>query len=161
MNISEIMDLYGIKQAAAYKWKKALSNLGLEITRENLDKIKSQEINLTHALSGSTVETVENTVETIENSIVPIENTVEITVENNVETSSVPAANSGFGLSIGRLQELNSEAELEVLVKSKLKEFHESKLQSQRSQELKSKISEVQKVDPKELGKMLDLLGVA
>ncbi len=157
MNISEIMDLYGIKQAAAYKWKKALSNLGLEITRENLDKIKSQEINLTHALSGS----VENTVETIENSIVPIENTVEITVENNVETSSVPAANSGFGLSIGRLQELNSEAELEVLVKSKLKEFHESKLQSQRSQELKSKISEVQKVDPKELGKMLDLLGVA
>jgi hypothetical protein len=75
--------------------------------------------------------------------------------------SPAPMMDSGFGLSIGRLQELNSEAELEVLVKSKLKDFHESKLQSQRSQELKSRIEEVKIFDPKNLGEMLSGLGVA
>ena len=68
---------------------------------------------------------------------------------------------SGFGLSLGRLQELNSEAELEVLVRSKLREYHESQLQSRRSQELKSKITEVSNLDPKNLGVMLSRLGVA
>lgn len=146
MSILEIMNLYDIKQPTAYKWKKALSNLGLDYTEENFNKIRDGEIILSQALSQAAIVTVENTVEE------PIE---------IAETSTMsPAIDSGFGLSIGRLQELNSEAELEVLVKSKLKDYHESQLQSRRSQELKSKISEVKNVDPKELGKMLSLLGV-
>lgn len=146
MSILEIMNLYDIKQPTAYKWKKALTNLGLDYTEENFNKIRDGEIILSQALSQTSIVTVESSVEE------PIE---------IAETSTMsPAVDSGFGLSIGRLQELNSEAELEVLVKSKLKDYHESQLQSRRSQELKSKISEVKNVDPKELGKMLSLLGV-
>jgi hypothetical protein len=153
ISIAEIQSRYGIKQSAAYKWRTALRNLHLEESWENYERISNREINLSAALKGSLIAVVE---------------TAKIQAHNAQEQPTVTAApapaammDSGFGLSIGRLQELNSEAELEVLVKSKLKDFHESKLQSQRSQELKSRIEEVKIFDPKNLGEMLSGLGVA
>jgi hypothetical protein len=156
ISIAEIQSRYKIKQSAAYKWRTALRNLHLEESWENYDRISNREINLSAALKGSSIAVVE---------------TAKIQAHNHAqEPPTVTAApapapasmmDSGFGLSIGRLQELNSEAELEVLVKSKLKDFHESKLQSQRSQELKSRIEEVKIFDPKNLGEMLSGLGVA
>jgi hypothetical protein len=156
ISIAEIQSKYGIKQSAAYKWRTALRNLKLIESWENYDRINNREINLSGAVKGSLIAVVE---------------TAKIQAHNHaqeqptVTAASAPAPapmmDSGFGLSIGRLQELNSEAELEVLVKSKLKDFHESKLQSQRSQELKSRIEEVKIFDPKNLGEMLSGLGVA
>jgi hypothetical protein len=153
ISIAEIQSKYGIKQSAAYKWRTALRNLHLEESWENYDRISNREINLSAALKGSSIAVVETA-------------TIQARAQEPPIVSAAPAApvpmmDSGFGLSIGRLQELNSEAELEVLVKSKLKDFHESKLQSQRSQELKSRIEEVKIFDPKNLGEMLSGLGVA
>jgi hypothetical protein len=119
-----------------------------------LRSINNREINLSGAVKGSSIAVVE---------------TAKIQAHNHAQEqptvtaapAPAPMMDSGFGLSVGRLQELNSEAELEVLVKSKLKDFHESKLQSQRSQELKSRIEEVKIFDPKNLGEMLSGLGVA
>jgi len=154
ISIAEIQSKYGIKQSAAYKWRTALRNLKLDESWENYDRINNREINLSGAVKGSSIAVVE---------------TAKIQAPNHAQeqptltAAPAPASimDSGFGLSIGRLQELNSEAELEVLVKSKLKDFHESKLQSQRSQELKSRIEEVKIFDPKNLGEMLSGLGVA
>jgi transposase-like protein len=156
ISIAEIKSKYGIKQSAAYKWRTALRNLKLDESWENYDRINNREINLSGAVKGSSIAVVE---------------TAKIQAHNHAQeqptvtaasaAAPAPMMDSGFGLSIGRLQELNSEAELEVLVKSKLKDFHESKLQSQRSQELKSRIEEVKIFDPKNLGEMLSGLGVA
>jgi hypothetical protein len=152
ISIAEIQSKYGIKQSAAYKWRTALRNLKLIESWENYDRINNREINLSGAVKNSSIAVVE---------------TAKIQAHNHaqeqptVTAAPAPMMDSGFGLSIGRLQELNSEAELEVLVKSKLKDFHESKLQSERSQELKSRIEEVKILDPKNLGEMLSGLGVA
>jgi hypothetical protein len=156
ISIAEIQSHYKIKQSAAYKWRTALKKLQLEESWENYDRINNREINLSGAVKGSSIAVVE---------------TAKIQAHNHAQEqptvtaapapTPAPMMDSGFGLSIGRLQELNSEAELEVLVKSKLKDFHESKLQSQRSQELKSRIEEVKIFDPKNLGQMLRGLGVA
>jgi hypothetical protein len=154
ISLAEIQSHYKIKQSAAYKWRTALKKLQLEQSWENYDRINSREINLSGAMKGSSIAVVEP-------SNIQAHNHAQ--EQPTVTAAPAPAAmmDSGFGLSIGRLQELNSEAELEVLVKSKLKDFHESKLQSQRSQELKSRIEEVKIFDPKKLGEMLSGLGVA
>lgn len=156
ISINAIKSKYGIKQSAAYKWRTALRNLGVEESWANYDRINNREINLSGAVKGS------------RNSAIAVVETATIQagaqeqpIASAAPAAPVPVMDSGFGLSIGRLQELNSEAELEVLVKSKLKDFHESKLQSQRSQELKSRIEEVKIFDPKNLGEMLSGLGVA
>ena len=156
ISIAALQSKYGIKQSAAYKWRTALRNLKLIESWENYDLINNREINLSEAVkssAGSAIAVVETA-------------KVQAQVQQPPVVAPTPAApaammDSGFGLSIGRLQELNSEAELEVLVKSKLKDFHESKLQSERSQELRSRIEEVKIVDPKNLGEMLSGLGVA
>jgi hypothetical protein len=154
ISIAEIKSHYKIKQSAAYKWRTALKKLQLEESWENYDRINNREINLSGAVKGSSIAVVE---------IAKIQAHNHAQEQPTVTAAPAPASmmDSGFGLSIGRLQELNSEAELEVLVKSKLKDFHESKLQSQRSQELKSRIEEVKIFDPKNLGEMLSGLGVA
>lgn len=145
ISIKEIQEKYGIKPATAYKWRSALRNLNIEETWENYNRINNREINLSEAVKESAIAVVENSP----------------SISMMQEPEPIPMTDSGFGLSLGRLQELNSEAELEVLVKSKLRDYHESQLQSQRSQELKSKIAEVSKLDPKNLGAMLNRLGVA
>lgn len=155
ISISAIKSKYGIKQSAAYKWRTALRNLGVEESWANYDRINNREINLSGAVKGSR----DSAIAVVETATIQARAQEQPIVN---AAPAVPAAmmDSGFGLSIGRLQELNSEAELEVLVKSKLKDFHESKLQSQRSQELKSRIEEVKIFDPKNLGEMLSGLGV-
>lgn len=155
ISINSLRQRYGIKQAAAYKWRSALRNLGMEESWENYDRINNREINLSGAVKGS----AGSAIAVVETATVQARAQEQPTVTG--APSPAPMMDSGFGLSIGRLQELNSEAELEVLVKSKLKDFHESKLQSQRSQELKSRIEEVKILDPKNLGEMLSGLGVA
>lgn len=145
ISIKEIQEKYGIKPATAYKWRSALRSMNIKESWENYDRINNREINLSEAVRESAIAVVENSP----------------SISMMQEPDPIPMTDSGFGLSIGRLQELNSEAELEVLVKSKLRDFHESQLQSQRSQELKSKIAEVSKLDPKNLGAMLNRLGVA
>jgi hypothetical protein len=159
ISIAALQSKYGIKQSAAYKWRTALRNLKLIESWENYDRINNREINLSEAVkssAGSVITVVETAKVQAQVQQPPV-------VAPTPAAPAAPAAmmDSGFGLSIGRLQELNSEAELEVLVKSKLKDFHESKLQSQRSQELRSRIEEVKIVDPKNLGEMLSGLGVA
>jgi hypothetical protein len=160
ISIAEIQSRYKIKQATAYKWRTALRNLGIEESWESYDRIKNREINLSEALKDSTNSSA---IAVVESAKVQAQFQQPPVVAPTPAAPVAPAAmmDSGFGLSIGRLQELNSEAELEVLVKSKLKDFHESKLQSQRSQELKSRIEEVKTFDPKNLGEMLSGLGVA
>ena len=152
ISLAEVQLHYKIKQSAAYKWRTALRKLQLEESWENYDRIKNRKINLSEVLKGSSITVVETAAVQAHN---------HVQEQPTVTAAPVPMMDSSFGLSIGRLQELNSEAELEVLVKSKLKDFHESKLQSQRSQELKSKIEEVKTFDPKNLGEMLSGLGVA
>jgi len=156
ISIAEIQSHYKIKQSAAYKWRTALRKLQLEESWENYDQINNREINLSGAIKGSSIAIVETAKIQAHNHAQE-----QPTVNAAPAPAPAPMMDSGFGLSIGRLQELNSEAELEVLVKSKLKDFHESKLQSERSQELKSRIEEVKIFDPKNLGKMLSGLGVA
>jgi hypothetical protein len=155
ISIAGIQSKYGIKQSAAYKWRTALRNLKLIESWENYDRINNREINLREAVKSS----AGSAIAVVETATVQARAQEQPTVTG--APSPAPMMDSGFGLSIGRLQELNSEAELEVLVKSKLKDFHESKLQSQRSQELKSRIEEVKIFDPKKLGEMLSGLGVA
>ncbi len=146
ISIKEIQEKYGIKPATAYKWRNALRSMSIEESWQNYDRINNREINLSEA--------------TKESAIAVVENSPSISTVQELEPVE-PTMDSGFGLSLGRLQELNSEAELEVLVKSKLRDYHESQLQSRRSVELKSKITEVSNLDPKNLGAMLKSLGVA
>ena len=51
LSISQIQELYGIKQAAAYKWKKFLSEKGLTPTEESLNALRDH-INLTGGYKG-------------------------------------------------------------------------------------------------------------
>jgi hypothetical protein len=154
ISIKEIQQRYGIKSATAYKWRSALRNLSIEESWKNYDRINSREINLSEAAKETA---------TTSSSSTAIAVVVEVSPPISIQepTTTEPMMDSGFGLTLGRLQELNSEAELEVLVRSKLRGYHESQLQSQRSQELKSKIAEVSNLDPKNLGAMLNSLGVA
>ncbi|WP_027250434.1 hypothetical protein [Planktothrix agardhii] len=139
-SVQEIQDIYGIKQSTAYKWKKFLRDNDLEINKENCDRINSREI-------------VMESVAIVQSEPEPLQQH-QPTVNHNETVNP-------FGLTVGRFQELNSEAELEVMVKSRLKEYHESKLQSQRSQELSQRSQEVATLDPKDMGNILKNLGIA
>jgi hypothetical protein len=148
ISITEIQEKYGIKPATAYKWRSALRNLNIKETWENYDRINSREINLSEAAKEGTT-----------TAITVVENSPSMAAESEPVEPTI-TIDSGFGLNLGRLQELNSEAELEVLVRSKLRDYHENQLQTRRSVELKSKIAEVTNLDPKNLGAMLSRLGV-
>ena len=140
LSIAEIQELYGIKTSTAYKWRKFLRENDLAVSQENCDRINNRELNMAESVS----------IVTVEEQLPQHQPAV-----NHAETLNP------FGLTVGRFQELNSEAELEVMVKSRLKEYHESKLQSQRSQELSQRSQEVSNLDPKSLGDILKNLGIA
>ena len=55
ISINSLRQRYGIKQAAAYKWRSALRNLGMEESWENYDRINNREINLSGAVKGSAI----------------------------------------------------------------------------------------------------------
>lgn len=137
MTIDEIQEIYGIKTSTAYKWRKFLRDNDLAVNQENCDRINNRELIMTESVS------------IVQSEPEPM------AVGNHAQTVNP------FGLTVGRLQELNAEAELEVSIKAKLKEFHESKLQSQHSQELLQRSQEVATLDPKNLGDMLKNLGIA
>jgi hypothetical protein len=142
LSIPEIESLYGIKTSTAYKWRKFLRDNDLAVTQENCDRINNRELNMT------------------ESAIVTVEEQPQIQHQPKPTVNHAETINP-FGLTVGRFQELNSEAELEVMVKSRLKEYHESKLQSQRSQELSQRSQEVATLDPKDMGEILRNLGIA
>jgi len=141
MTIDEIQEVYGIKTSTAYKWRKWLRDNGLEVSRENCDRINSREI---------------------------VMESVSI-VQSEPEPVPVPYQPDGYdpnqltplGITVGRLQEINSQVELEVEVTERLRELHQSNRQSKKSQELQQRIQEVQSIDPKSLGEMMKNLGIA
>ena len=139
LSVQEIQDIYGIKQSTAYKWKKFLRDNDLEINKENCDRINSRELIMTESVS---------------------------IVQS--EPEPVPYQPDGYdpnqltplGITVGRLQEINSQVELEVEVTERLRELHQSNRQSKKSQELQQRIQEVQHLDPKNLGTMLSQMGI-
>jgi len=140
MNIEEIQNLYGIKTSTAYKWRKFLRDNDLAVNQENCDRIHSRELIMTE----SAIVTVEE--EPLQPVVQPVGNANQMTA---------------LGITVGRLQEINSQVELEVEVTERLRELHQSKRQSKKSQELQQKIEEVQHIDPKNLESMLSSLGIA
>lgn len=150
ISIKEICAKYEIKQSAAYKWRKALKAAGVEESWENFDKIHRREINVSEVMRGGAITVVEAAPATT----TPVQE-IQQPIENYAETINP------LGITVGRLQELNAEAKLEANIKFKLVEFHESQLQSERSQLLNQRTKEVSQLDPKKLGEMLSSLGVA
>jgi transposase-like protein len=140
MTIDEIQQIYGIKTSTAYKWRKFLRDNDLAVDRENCDRINSRDLVMTEAVSIVTVEEPLNPV------IQPVDNANQMTA---------------LGITVGRLQEINNNVELEVEITERLRELHQSKRQSAKSQELQQKIKEVQHIDPKNLESMLSSLGIA
>lgn len=135
ITIEQMRNRYRIKQSTAYKWRKWLEDNGHQLTWENLEKIDKREFNLSKNAGIIKVEPV--TVEEIQPQVIP-QNPGEI-----------------LGMSRQRVEELNAEAELEVLVKDKLRELHEDKIRQSKAQALKSKAEEVKNMD---LGKFSSLL---
>lgn len=140
LSISQIKDRYKIKTSTAYKWRKFLRDNDLAVNAENCDRINSRELTFSE-LAIVTVEPEEQ-----EPTIQPVGNANQMTA---------------LGITVGRLQEINSQVELEVEVTERLRELHQSKRQSKKSQELERKIEEVQHIDPKNLESMLSSLGIA
>ena len=138
MTIDEIQEVYGIKTSTAYKWRKWLRDNDLEVSRENCDRINSREI---------VMESV---------AIVQSEPEPQYQPDSYNSNQLTP-----LGITVGRLQEINSQVELEVEVTERLRELHQSSRQSKKSQELQQRIQEVQSIDPKSLGEMMKNLGIA
>lgn len=138
LSIPEIEEAYGIKTSTAYKWRKWLRDNDLEVNRENCDRINNREI---------VMESV---------SIVQSEPEPQYQPDSYNPNQLTP-----LGITVGRLQEINSQVELEVQVTERLRELHQSNLQSKKSQELQQRIQEVQNLDPKNLGEMMKNLGIA
>lgn len=144
LSVSDIQEIYGIKPSTAYKWKKFLQNNSMEISQENCDRIHSRELNLSS--------------ETVAIEVVKESKPVQI-------EEPQPSYNANqltpLGVTVGRLEELNRQVELEVNITEKLRELHQSRLQSEHSKELQQKIQEVNSLDPKNLESMLNSLGIA
>jgi transposase len=138
LSVQEIQDIYGIKQSTAYKWKKFLRDNDLEINKENCDRINSRELIMTESVS-----------------IVQSEPEPQYQPDGYNPNQLTP-----LGITVGRLQEINSQVELEVEVTERLRELHQSSRQSKKSQELQQRIQEVQHLDPKNLGTMLSQMGI-
>ena len=138
LSISEIKALYGIKESTAYKWRKWLRDNDYEVNRENCDRINSRELVMTESVA---------------------------IVQSEPEPQYPDSYNSNqltpLGITVGRLQEINSQVELEVEVTERLRELHQSSRQSKKSQELQQRIQEVQSIDPKSLGEIMKNLGIA
>jgi len=156
MKAKEIEEIYGIKQATAYKWRNALTNLGMEITQENLDKIKNGEINLSQALKGTAlVSTVKPSDQELPDENLSTVSTVEV-IETTVETNTVEVNKlvenpQLFGMSSQRLVEINATVELEVMVEDALYEHHRQKRRAERAQRAAQTAKEVAALDPKKI----------
>ena len=139
LSIPEIEEAYGIKTSTAYKWRKWLRDNGLEVSRENCDRINNRELVMTESVA-----------------------IVQSEPEPQYQPDSYnPNQLTPLGITVGRLQEINSQVELEVEVTERLRELHQSNRQSKKSQELQQRIQEVQTLDPKNLGEMMKNLGIA
>jgi len=144
LSIAEIEELYNIKPSTAYRWRKYLRDNNLEVNKENCDRLNNRELNM--AQSVSAIVTVE------EELLQPVVQPVPVGNANQM---------TALGITVGRLQEINNNVELEVEITERLRELHQSKRQSAKSQELQQKIKEVQHIDPKNLELMLSSLGIA
>ena len=137
ISINDIRERYGIKQSAAYKWRTALRNLGMEESWESYDRIKSREINLSEAAKGSAIAVQEKAVTTT-------------TAKPKIEACYEETAPI-FGISPERLAEINATVELEVMVEDVLYEHHRQKKRAERAQKIAATAKEVSELDPKEI----------
>jgi membrane peptidoglycan carboxypeptidase len=144
ISIAALQSKYGIKQAAAYKWRTALRNLGIEESWENYDRIKDREINLSEALKNSTNSSAIAVVETAQP-----EKTEPKIIETQYEQNA-PL----IGISPQRLAEINATVELEVMVEDALYEHHRQLRRGERAAKAAQKVQEVQKLDPKQIVQM-------
>jgi len=144
ISIAALQSKYGIKQAAAYKWRTALRKLGIEESWENYDRIKNREINLSETLKGSTNSSVIAVVETAK----PQKTEPKI-IESHYEESA-PL----IGISPQRLAEINATVELEVMVEDALYEHHRQKRRGERAAKAAQRVQEVQALDPKQIVQM-------
>ena len=142
ITVKDLMDRYGIKQSTAYKWRTFLRENNLPETYESYDKIHTREYNLSSAL-------------------VLTDETMGVT-QTNDEVSQTPLNHSQMigGLSVGRLQELNAQVELEVAVEEKLRDYHRSQRQSKRASELHNSLASVSNMSPDNLGELLQAYGI-
>ncbi|WP_445248692.1 hypothetical protein [Microcoleus sp. OTE_8_concoct_300] len=151
ISIAEIKSKYGIKQSAAYKWRTALRNLGVEESWANYDRIKSRELNLSEALKISTqaerVKPAKPAGKPIA-AIAIMEPHVEINQINQIDQHE-KAAPPIFGISPQRLAEINATVELEVMVEDALYEHHRQKRRGERAAKAAQTVKEVQALDPK------------
>jgi transposase len=139
MTIDEIQEVYGIKTSTAYKWRKWLRDNDLEVSRENCDRINNRELVMTESVS-----------------IVQSEPEPQQYQPDGYNPNQL----TPLGITVGRLQEINSQVELEVEVTERLRELHQSNRQSVKAAELQQRIQEVQTLDPKNLGTMLSQMGI-
>lgn len=153
ISISAIQSKYGIKQSAAYKWRTALRNLGLEESWANYDRINSREINLSEALKNSTQTERVKSAKPVEKPIAAIA-IVEPQVEIDQIEQHKEAAPPIFGISPQRLAEINATVELEVMVEDALYEHHRQKRRGERAAQAAATVKEVQALDPKQIVQM-------
>ena len=144
ISINDIRERYGIGQAAAYKWRSALRNLHIEQSWENYDRIQSREINLSEALKGAVDSTEDSAIAVVETS------TFEVADNNQYQNAAAPI----FGISPGRLAEINATVELEVMVEDALYEHHRQKKRAERAQKAAATAQEVAQLDPKDIVRM-------
>lgn len=137
ISIKEICEHYTIKQSTAYKWKKVLEDLGLEIDWQNLDKIQNREINLSNPE---------------ESALVVSEATVEIAEIEEEAPQEI------WGISRERLEEINAVVQLEVHVEETLRNHHRAQIQQQRKDSVNQKFEEVKNLDPLELIRQVERL---
>lgn len=142
ITVKDLMDRYGIKQSTAYKWRTFLRENHLDEVYESYDKINSREYNLSSAL----VLADEN---------IPVSQEPEPVVQASLNPNQMIG-----GLSVGRLQELNAQVELEVEFEEKLRDFHRSQRQSKRATELHNSRASVANMTSEGLGELLQAYGI-
>lgn len=145
ISIKEICGRYTIKQSTAYKWRKVLEDLNLELSFENLDKIQNREINLSNPEESALVVSSQSAIASSE----PAAISVEIEEETPAEV---------WGISRERFEAINATVQLEVHVEEILRDHHRGQIQQQRTQSVSQKFEEVKNLDPKEVIKQLEKL---
>jgi len=143
ISINSLRQRYGIKQAAAYKWRSALRNLGMEESWKNYDRINNREINLSEAVKGSAG-----------SAIAVVETAKPQKTEPKIIESHYEESPPLIGISPQRLAEINATVELEVMVEDALYEHHRQKRRGERAAKAAQTVKEVQALDPKQIVQM-------
>lgn len=143
ISIKEICDRYTIKQSTAYKWRKVLEDLNLELSFENLDKIQNREINLSNPEESALVVSSQSAIASSEPAAISVE------IDEPKEILGIPRE---------RFEAINATVKLEVHVEELLRDYHREDIQNQRTKTATQKYEEVKNLDPKEVARQMELL---